>query len=470
MTRNGVSDDRLDLSLEVARILEDLKQTPSGVVIYDQLIRIIDDWRSASSNINHGETSLRIDWAYFSLISFLLIAYARDFSSDNITRINAWLIRARTMPAHRESDSHALLDLLDMITDQDDNVAPERENIKLILSKLMRNLGELTQPLTAVDQDGAPSELVRVTKPDQNINNQGKYTGQERRVNSAYRLHLDKKHVEIEKLQETLALKTKEAINQNKEFGDLLEIELSALKQADNYNEIEDLKEILINGTQELIQGQKILGEKLYSSSDYLKLVKNDSERLRNELDKVRLLSLTDEFTGLPNRRAFMRRLEDEIGRAQRYGTPLALALLDLDKFKSINDRFGHSAGDSVLRWYADHALSIFRHHDMVARYGGEEFAVLLPNTNDKGAHCAFKKVIRRVNNSEYEANDMKMPLPTFSAGMTLYTPGESPTDLINRADTALYRAKNLGRNRIEVELLKSIKDLKPGNNNGNHQ
>jgi diguanylate cyclase len=164
------------------------------------------------------------------------------------------------------------------------------------------------------------------------------------------------------------------------------------------------------------------------------------------------LLSLTDDFTGLPNRRAFMRRLEDEIGRAQRYETPLALAILDLDSFKQVNDTFGHAAGDRVLRCYADHILSTFRHHDMVARYGGEEFAVLLPNTALEGAASALRKVQSRIAQAVCEYDGHSLPLPTFSAGLTLYRHGESLTSLIDRADRTLYRAKRFGRNRIEQE------------------
>jgi diguanylate cyclase (GGDEF)-like protein len=274
----------------------------------------------------------------------------------------------------------------------------------------------------------------------------------ERRVHSAYRLHLDRKRDEIEKLQEQLAVSVAEAIAQNREFGALLQIELSALQQAETHNEIENLKQILVGGIEELIQGQRALDGKLHRTGDYLKLVKSDAQHLRDELHKVRLLSLTDEFTGLSNRRAFMRRLQDEIGRAQRYGSSLVLALLDLDEFKAINDAHGHTAGDEVLRCYAQHVLSILRHHDMVARYGGEEFAVLLPNTDREGALAAIDKVRSRAAELRCEYAGKSLPVPTFSAGLTVYAPGEAPKDLIDRADRALYRAKNLGRNRTEIE------------------
>jgi diguanylate cyclase (GGDEF)-like protein len=213
------------------------------------------------------------------------------------------------------------------------------------------------------------------------------------------------------------------------------------------------LRQILVGGLEELINGQRSLDSKLHRTGGYLKLIKADSERLHEELNKVRLLSLTDEFTGLPNRRAFMRRLQDETSRAQRYGAPLTLAMIDLDEFKAINDVHGHAAGDAILHSYATDVLTVLRHHDMVARYGGEEFAVLLPNTTPDGAVAAMTKVRDRALEVHCEHQHMALALPTFSTGIALYTPGESHTDLIDRTDRALYRAKRLGRNRIELEM-----------------
>lgn len=256
----------------------------------------------------------------------------------------------------------------------------------------------------------------------------------------------------VDKLQDSLALKVRDAMNKNKELGDLLRIEMGALLQIDSVEEAAAFRQIMIGGVEELLQGQAALAGSLDSTSDYLRIIESDSERLQDELHKARLMSLTDEFTGLPNRRAFMRRLEDEIGRAQRYDTPLSLAIVDLDEFKIINDTFGHVAGDHVLRSYAEHMLSTFRHYDLVARYGGEEFSVLLPNTTLEGAQRALSKVQSRVAKSQCEHDGRALLLPTFSAGLALYVPGEQPIRFIERADRALYRAKHLGRNRIELE------------------
>lgn len=433
----------------------------------------------------------QVEQTYISLLYFLLEAYAKNPTSEHVLRVTAKLIQLRpalSMATIADLRGQLLSESERVVLEPGDDLDAFEHAIQGLLGSLERapDVPPAPQPLhppvVASEPVVAPSQSTPEVKPappepetagqpslerrtverrsrssektmqhilEQEESAEGPVT--EGRVNSAYRLHLDRKRDQIDRLQETLANKVSEAVAQNREFGALLEIERGALQQADSVEEIEGMRQILIGGIDELIKGQRALAAKLRGSNDYLQLVKSDSERLHDELNKVRLLSLTDEFTGLPNRRAFMRRLEDEIGRAQRYSTPLALAIVDLDEFKAINDNYGHAAGDEVLRCYATEILSIFRHHDMVARYGGEEFSVLLPNTGQDGAISALRKVQQRVIKGSCECAGRILSLPTFSAGLTLYIPGELPHALIDRADQALYRAKRLGRNRVEV-------------------
>ncbi len=274
----------------------------------------------------------------------------------------------------------------------------------------------------------------------------------EHQVDTVYRSHLDSKRRDIQKLQSTLAQQVQGTITQNEEFGVLLEVVLGELRHAGEGKELEDLRWTLIREIEKLTKGHHDLAEKLDNTYHYLQLIESDSRQLSDELTRVRLLSLTDELTGLPNRRAFLRRIEDEVARVQRYGFPLSLALIDLDHFKQINDKYGHAGGDEVLQLYAKNILSIFRHHDLVARYGGEEFAVLLPNTDAEGSLRALTKVRNRALETRWQANGELIPVPTFSAGVSLYKPGETASAFIERADKALYRAKRLGRNRVELD------------------
>ena len=177
-----------------------------------------------------------------------------------------------------------------------------------------------------------------------------------------------------------------------------------------------------------------------------------ERDGLATALRHTEALSLTDELTGLPNRRAFVQRLDQELSRSQRTGKPLAMVLLDIDKFKAINDGYGHYVGDMILRCYAQNMIQELRQHDLLARYGGEEFVLLLPETLLDEARQAMGKLARRIQREPLDAGGTTIVLPTFSAGIACLRAGESAMGLINRADQALYLAKRLGRNRIESD------------------
>ncbi len=200
-----------------------------------------------------------------------------------------------------------------------------------------------------------------------------------------------------------------------------------------------------------LIEGQQTLDRQLTELRQQLAQARLQNRQLDEELQRARSLSLTDELTGLPNRRAFLQRLEGELARIQRHPVPLTLAVIDLDHFKQINDRYGHALGDEVLRTYAEHVFSGFRRQDYVARYGGEEFIVLLPNTDTEGAIRALEKIREVVKRHRLKAESETLPLPSFSAGVVSYREGEAPEIFIERADRALYQAKESGRDRIET-------------------
>ena len=257
---------------------------------------------------------------------------------------------------------------------------------------------------------------------------------------------------EMENLHRDFVKQLREVVAENTEFGVHLGLEIDALDEASKINQIEDRKKIILASMKKISESHTELAKKFDAAQNYLSIIESDKRKLSDELDRARMLSLTDELTSLPNRRAFIRRLDDEVSRVKRYGFPLSLVLIDIDNFKQVNDKYGHTAGDKVLRIYAEKILSIFRHHDMIARYGGEEFAVLLPNTDLDGVMRALDKVKSSVPNVQCHFNGKSIPAPTFSAGVAEYRAPESPSQLIERADHALYRAKRLGRNRIEVE------------------
>jgi diguanylate cyclase (GGDEF)-like protein len=168
--------------------------------------------------------------------------------------------------------------------------------------------------------------------------------------------------------------------------------------------------------------------------------------------ETVQQQALTDELTGLFNVRQFHTRLDGEIDRAQRFSTPLSLVMLDIDKFKSVNDSHGHQQGDRVLVEVARVLRRLSRDVDLPARYGGEEMAVVLPQTDLAGAEQQAERMRAAIEAMQIPRLDGGGLLPiTASFGVASF-PGEGAdkTELIAAADAALYRAKRGGRNRVE--------------------
>jgi diguanylate cyclase (GGDEF)-like protein len=166
---------------------------------------------------------------------------------------------------------------------------------------------------------------------------------------------------------------------------------------------------------------------------------------------RLRLMSTHDALTGLYNRGYFDERLSEELLRARRYHRPLSIALLDLDHFKSVNDKYGHAAGDAALRRFSDLLYESFRRTDIVARYGGEEFAVALPETDAPEALLKLEQLRQLVETTPLLNGDVAGELHlTFSAGVVHYPgDGDATTELVHLADAHLLRAKREGRNRV---------------------
>jgi diguanylate cyclase len=176
-----------------------------------------------------------------------------------------------------------------------------------------------------------------------------------------------------------------------------------------------------------------------------------EAENLKAELKVAHSQSMHDALTGLPNRNAFNQRLHDEIARHKRYGTPLTLAIWDIDYFKKINDTFGHKSGDKVLVLTANLLQENTRETDFIARFGGEEFVMILSNTNCPMAMQLAEKLRSLVDTTGFNANGKAVPV-TISCGLTEFAEDDTEDSFFERADQALYTAKNQGRNRCYMQ------------------
>jgi diguanylate cyclase (GGDEF)-like protein len=188
--------------------------------------------------------------------------------------------------------------------------------------------------------------------------------------------------------------------------------------------------------------------------------IKALQDTVRAQKAELERLSVTDGLTGLFNRRFFQERLDEEFRRAQRYSDPVSLIMIDIDHFKRVNDRYGHQAGDVVLKGTADLLRETIRDPDISARFGGEEFAVILPKTHLSGALTVAERIWRGMGQKVYQVSGSIHGPPgegagelrvTASLGISFY-PSKDVTSselLVRYADEALYKAKHEGRNTI---------------------
>lgn len=481
---------------KVLRLLDALRHSQTGNVIYRQVERLLDDI---------ADSQLTVERAYITAINQLLNAYLHHLHDGSPLQIQVRLLQARLQPPMTSADMITLRDYVDLYARQIESLQTlDVDLFKDAINPLLESFGiiDRTGDVAVDGHDPAGREIVLEEQPDEKVEKPSQPEAlaqlekadeetwpfkaadaasdklaakrEDRKGTGTPIRHTQKTELPgwedalngdeqtvyasedrpqgIQSVQADLASQVLETIASNEEFGVLLEVVLAELRQASDKNGIEDLRWTLIREVDKLLKAHNQLAKQLDATHHYLGKVESDSRQLSDELNRARMLSMTDELTGLPNRRAFLQRLEDEVARVQRYGFPLSMALIDLDFFKQVNDKYGHAGGDEVLEGYSKNILSIFRHHDLVARYGGEEFAVLLPNTDAEGSMRALNKVRNRAGETYWQSNGETHKMPTFSAGVSIYKPGETASSFIERADKALYRAKRDGRDRVEMD------------------
>lgn len=225
--------------------------------------------------------------------------------------------------------------------------------------------------------------------------------------------------------------------------------------------DLDDLKHVLENhlegllGTMDQHQKQRDAREqevaaRLKSLSERVAHMEQEAMGFREHLEEQRQKALIDPLTGLPNRAAWSERLEHEIQQWQQHGNTLSLAMLDLDHFKRINDSYGHLAGDKVLKIIATVLRKRLRGSDFIARFGGEEFVLLLPATPPPVGAKLLETLRAAIEACPFHFKGERVTI-TISMGLASFRVGEHSDLVLKRADQALYRAKNAGRNRVEL-------------------
>jgi diguanylate cyclase len=221
---------------------------------------------------------------------------------------------------------------------------------------------------------------------------------------------------------------------------------------------VQKLVDGLIDATQVMEARTRVLEDELQRTS-------LEVTELKAQLDNVRRESLTDPLTSVPNRKAFDSELTSAVAVAEETGEPLSLLMCDIDRFKVFNDTWGHQTGDHVLRLVATCLSENVKGRDTVARYGGEEFAVILRRTGLDDAIKLANQIRMNVERKKLvkKSSGDVLGIMTISVGAAQYAPGETEADLIRRADTCLYTAKNSGRNRVVGDRMGATDEIAEG-------
>lgn len=193
----------------------------------------------------------------------------------------------------------------------------------------------------------------------------------------------------------------------------------------------------------------------LNTMSQRLQELEQEAVTFKQRIAEQNFRSLQDALTQIPNRAAFDERYLLEIKRAQRYKTPLCVVIADVDHFKSINDNYGHNAGDKTLKLIAKALQSSLRETDFIARYGGEEFIFLFPKTSLTNLKVPLNKIREKIANIPFKFKNVRVPI-TISIGATQLGNSDTQQSAVDRADKALYEAKHSGRNLV---ILKPLSD-----------
>lgn len=218
--------------------------------------------------------------------------------------------------------------------------------------------------------------------------------------------------------------------------------------QADNLTELNQILSDIMQDTR-IIQASSMRShEELVSTRRQAHIAEERVRQLEQELEQVSELVREDQLTGALNRRGLDDVLDREIKRADRQQTPISIALLDVDNFKQLNDSLGHQTGDQALVHLIQVIKNALRPTDEVARYGGEEFLIILIDTSLEEAMTTLTRLQRELTKNLFLHNNERQ-LITFSAGVALHVNGEDPESTIGRADSAMYKAKRAGKNRV---------------------
>lgn len=364
---------------------------------------------------------------YLDLIekTIKVICSAQDTEQENKYRL-IHLLEQLTLPADA---THKIVKIRDQIsTNQYTSLKDINNKISRVINEvnveLQRELDDIRHYLNRlIGQLSVLYGHLQFTQREQSLS-----CAEAENLNKDIKQHAEEMHSEIESINDLDQLKS--SIDAH-----MVKIQTS-------------LKEHMVSE----LQRKEATEERVKELKDRLQNMENETLNLKEKLNQEHNNAHRDILTGIANRLSYEEQIKKEFARSKRYQQPLTMAVIDIDNFKKINDRFGHKAGDKVLKAVATVCKENIRDSDFLARYGGEEFILLLPETDLEETGIAVENLRRVVENCNFYHQSQTV-LVTISVGFAEFRPDDDVDSVFHRADMALYTAKSAGRNRCVSDM-----------------
>jgi diguanylate cyclase len=335
----------------------------------------------------------------------------------------------------------------------------ELKTASLIAKRILPDMAERKVPVTPENYHvwfeysrGANAELVAeidqlkasgaIFDRETNERLYNKYLGHEKNKELQEQLHRETQRILKSALDEILV-----ASDATSDYGSKLEEYAEKLNNAKGFSETRRVIESVLKDTVTMSTATQQLQGKLDEAT-------SNTESLKQKLELTAKEALTDPLTGLPNRKAFGRKIEELLQGFQDNASVFAVLMLDIDFFKQFNDQYGHKIGDEVLQLVSSILMDCLKGKDCPARYGGEEFIVLLPDTGETGASVVAEQIRKAIAGKKLKVvrtGESLRPV-TVSIGVSAINPKDDIDSVVQRADMALYLAKSAGRNCVRSE------------------
>jgi diguanylate cyclase len=267
---------------------------------------------------------------------------------------------------------------------------------------------------------------------------------------------LDQERDELKNIIVIMAATLTAFVDAGGSFSSNLDDYAKRLQVVRDLREIQTIRELLLKETLALKDQTTRMMQEASDANVRVEMANQKIEKLKQQMERIKHEVVIDPLTRAYNRRAFDERIAQEISSFRRYGNPSSLIMMDIDHFKHVNDSYGHRTGDGVLRVVAGILKKEIRDMDVLCRYGGEEFALILPHTALAAAVDVADRLRRKIAESRFSFKGRRFHV-TASFGVAELSPDDTVESYIQRADAALYRAKEEGRNCVRAGALASV-------------